>query len=223
MSDHPEGLNPINNPQPGPNPGGQGGYYPPPSSGSGAGFDLHAIVPGGLMAVVGGVVYFLLSFCPWYTVDGLGLSANAWDRGTGTLSVIIFLLVAAAFAVKALRVVPPRIPLEIIALGLVVTADIFFLVAFLDVPDPADFSRGWGLWIALAAVLVITAGAVLEFMKVGGVGAAQHGLSSLQQRAAGGQGGNPQQQPPPPRGYPQQPPPPRGYPQQPPPPRGNPS
>jgi Protein of unknown function (DUF2510) len=193
-----------------PNPGGQGGYNPPPSygqpqggygqpaappgyrgqlvdpGGSGGVFDLRTIVPGGLMAVVGGLLYFVVSFCPWYTDNAdLGFetfreTANAWDRGSGAWSAIIFLLVALAFVVKALKVVPTKLQLEMISLGLVVVGDIFFLVAFLDVPG--DVSRGWGLWIDLIVVLVINAGAVLQFIKVGGLVSAQRGLSNMQRR-----------------------------------------
>lgn len=234
MSDHPGGFNP-NDPQRGPDPAGYGGPYPPPGmppgyhghppGGPGGTIDLGAIAPGGLMAVVAGVLYFVFSFCSWYTysVDlpygGVleSYSGNAWNRGSGVWSALIFLLVAIAFAVKALKVVPPNIPLEIIAFGLVVLGDIFFLFAFLDVPEP--ISRGWGMWVCLAAVAVITAGAVLQFIKAGGVGIAKHGLNQMQQRAAGPQGGYP---PPPPGqgGYPPPPPGQGGYPPPPPPPPG---
>jgi hypothetical protein len=116
--------------------------------------------------------------------------------------------VAAAFGVKALKVVPPRIPLEIIALGLVLAGDIFFLFAFFNgVAGP--ISRGFGLWMDLLAAIAINVGAVLQFRKIGGLAAAQRGLGNVQQRAAG-QGGNP------PGGYPQQPPPPPGPPGYPP-------
>jgi hypothetical protein len=67
----------------------------------------------------------------------------------------IFLLLAALFVV-ALKVVPPRISLEMIALGLVVPADVFFLVALLDA---SGASREWGLSMALVVVLVINVGA----------------------------------------------------------------
>lgn len=238
MSDHPEGFNPADNPPSGPDPSSQGGYYPPPPSGqpqggppavpsgyygqprggAGASFDLRTIVPGGLMAILGGLFYFIFSFSTWYkaTVDvGIlsedirSLSSNAWGRASGVWSVLIFLLVAVAFVVKALRLVPPKIPLEMIAAGLVVVADIFLLVALIDIPNPNvggpnPFSRGWGIWVDFGFALLINAGVVLQFIKAGGITAAQRGLSGLQQRASGPQGGYPQQ-PPPPGGYPQQP------------------
>ncbi|MBW0017839.1 MAG: DUF5336 domain-containing protein [Mycobacterium sp.] len=243
MSDYPGGFNPPDqnppnqNPQWGPNPGGEGGYNAPPTHGqpqggygqqapppgyqfpgAGAGgsvasLDLGAITPGGLMAAVGGLLYFILSFCPWYAVDVLYIhvSVNAWHESTGMLSALIFLLVAVAFGVKALKVLPANIPLEIIALALAGLGDLLFLIAFLAVPNGA--SRDWGMWIALLAALVITAGAVLQFLKAGGIASAQRSLGMIQQRAAGPQGNYPPgAQPPHSGGYPQQP---GGYPQQP--------
>ncbi|HEY7050517.1 MAG TPA: hypothetical protein VH496_00065 [Mycobacterium sp.] len=192
------------------NPGG----YPPGGGRPGASFDLRSIMPGGLLVLAGGLLYFVFSFFPWYTVDFCGdfnvpnaygfscsVSANAWDRGVATFSVIVFLLVALAFLVKALRVVPPRVPLELIALGLVVLGDIFFLISFFNTQGT---SRGWGLWVALVLWILINVGAVLEVLKARGTGAAQH-PPGLQQG--------------PPAGYRQQPPPPGGY-QAPPPPPG---
>jgi hypothetical protein len=229
MSDYPGGFNPpSDNPPGGPNPGGQGGYnspnpygqpqggsgqpVPPPAqfsggSGSGARFDLSLIAPGGLIAAVGGLLFLVFSFFPWYTLEWLG-SVNAWHRASSEWSVIIFGLVTVAFGGKALRVVPRKIQLEIIALGLVFAGDLFFLFAFFNgVASP--ISRGFGLWMDLLVVIAINVGAVLQFLKVGGLASAQRGLGNVQQRAAGGY---PQQ--PGPGGFPQQPGP-GGYPQQP--------
>lgn len=208
MSDYPGGVNPpSDNPPGGPYPGqppsGSGQPVPRPAqsfggSGAGASFNRSAIAPGGLIAAAGGLVYFVFSFFPWYTVEWLG-SINAWQRASSLWSVIIFGLVAVAFGVKALGVIPPRIPLEIIALGLVVVGDLFFLFAFFNGVE-GPISRGVGLWIDLLAAIAINVGAVLQFRKIGGLAAAQRGLGNAQQRAAGGPGGNP------PGGYPQQPP-----------------
>jgi hypothetical protein len=159
-------------------------------------FDLRAITPGGLTAVGGAFFYFVFSFFPWYTTYHCPLgpffevscmvSRNAWDRGSAVLSVLIFLLAAVTFVVKALRIIPPKVPLDIIALGMVVLGDVFFLVAFFDKPD--GFSRGWGLWIGLVGLLAVNLGAVLQFIKVGGTGWALRALSNLQQRASGPSG-----------------------------------
>jgi hypothetical protein len=195
-------------------PGVPQGYGAPHGGGSGVKFNLQAIMPGGLIALVGCLLYFVCSFFPWYTIPSeycsysavcRNYSLNAWDRGIAFFTVILFLFVAIAFLIKALQVLPPAVPIELIALGAVLLADIFFLIAFLSTQG---LSRGWGMWIALVLWLAINVGAVLQFVKVGGFASVQRGISKMQQQSSPppGQaqpGGYPQQ------GYPQQ-----GYPQQ---------
>ncbi|HZQ33010.1 MAG TPA: hypothetical protein VFB19_14900 [Mycobacterium sp.] len=199
----------------------QGGPYGPPQ-GSAAGLDLKKIMPGGLIAVVGSLLYFVFSFFAWYTLnicEGMGLgddfpctaTRNAWDRGPALISVLLFLLVAAIFVVSALQVIPPRVPLGLFALGAVLLADIFFLVSLISVPWP--WSRGWGLWVSLVLAIVITVGAVLQFISAGGIASVQRGFGSAQGSQPppgygppGGypQQGNPPQQPQQPPGHPPQ-------------------
>jgi hypothetical protein len=244
MSDYPGGIDPLSgDPQGGPNPGSQGGYNPPGTHGQppggygqpagppghggnhgGAGssrvvFDAQTIVPGGLIAIVGGLLYFVFSFFPWYAIHvwfcdpSLGVpcqvNLNAWDRGSATCSVIIFLFVALAFVAKALKLVRPTFPLEVIALAAILLGDVLFLTAFFTTPD--GLSRGWGLWIDLVVLLAINLGGVIQFIRVGGAGSIGRGLSTMQQRASGPSGS------PPPGPYPPQPNPPQGgYPPHPP-------
>src|ERR1700722_9056635 len=185
--------------QGGDNRGSQGGYQPPSSHGRPQGgygppaapqghdpysrargslstFDLQKILPGGLIALVGGLLYVVVSFFPWYTINicsasmcgnEMSVTKNAWDRGPATFSVLLFLLVAGIFLVTALQVIPaPKVPLELIALGAVVLGDIFFLVSLISVPPAiTGLSRGWGLWVALVLVVGINVGAVLQFNK----------------------------------------------------------
>ena len=50
--------------------------------------------------LVGGLLYFIVSFLPWWTLNiGFGVSAShsAWHSGAAAFSVIVFLLAAAAF------------------------------------------------------------------------------------------------------------------------------
>jgi hypothetical protein len=249
MSEHPGGSDgPPGAPQP------RQGFYGPPGApqgygaahggpgGSGAKFNLQAIMPGGLIALVCSVLYFVVSFFPWYTApsrynemcERYGCQTlNAWDRGPAIVSVILFLFVAIVFLVKALQVLPAAVPIELIALGTVLLADIFFLIAFFSTEGA---SHGWGLWIALVLWLAINVGAVLQFIKAGGLASVQGGLAKMQHQASqppghGQPGGYPQQghpqqgyppaQPPqsgftqPPGGYPPQQPPPPPPPQQP--------
>jgi hypothetical protein len=110
--------------------------------GTGIAFNLQKILPGGLIALVGGLLYVVVSFFPWYIIQlcyGLGVpcvtsTRNAWDRGPATFSVLLFLLVAVIFVVMALQVVAPKVPLEMIALGAVVLGDILFLVSLISLP-----------------------------------------------------------------------------------------
>jgi hypothetical protein len=141
------------------------------------------------------------------------------------VAVILFLAVAVAFLLKALGVIPPNVPIEVIALGAAVLADISLAVVLFQILGAPISVAGFGLWVGLAVAVVTTIGTVLEFTKVGG-------FKSMQGR--GGPGG-PQSGygPPPQSGYgppPQSgygPPPqqgggypPRGGQQPPPPPRG---
>ena len=125
---------------------------------------------------MGGLLYVIVSFFPWYTIDicsasmcghEMSVTKNAWDRGPATFSVLLFLLVAGVFLVMALQVIPePKVPLEVIALGAVVLGDILFLVSLISVPPAiTGLSRGWGLWVALVLVVVINVGTVLQFNK----------------------------------------------------------
>lgn len=162
-------------PTPTPNmPPPQGRQYA--AGGSGIAFDRREIMPGGLIVLAGGLLYCVFGFFPWYVQNidcgmvppGIpcAVALDAWRSGTAVFSAILFLLAAGVFLAKALKVIPaPKVPLELLALGAVVLGDLFFLIAFFSVP--AGFfgiSRGWGLWVDLAVVIAITAGAVLQFL-----------------------------------------------------------
>jgi hypothetical protein len=158
-------------------PQGHGGRYAG-AGGARTTFDLRTIMPGGLIVLVGGLLYVIFGFCPWVTINigcGLGLpskvpcsvSLNAWHSGTAVFSAIMFLLAAGAFLAKALKVMPAaKVPLEMIAFGAAVLGDLFFLIAFFSVPAGRfGYARGWGLWIDLLVVVGINVGAVLQFIK----------------------------------------------------------
>jgi hypothetical protein len=145
----------------------------PAAGGSRATLDLGLIMPGGLIAAVGSLLYVVVSFFPWYTVDlcsadvcgnELALTKSAWDRGSASFSVLLFLLAGALFVAAALQVVPRKVPLVMIALGVVGLGDIFF-VAELVGHVPSFVSRGFGLWAAFVLCIAITAGTVLQSIK----------------------------------------------------------
>jgi hypothetical protein len=132
-------------------------------------------MPGGLIVLVGSLLYVIFGFFPWWTINivsGLGsygipsssVSFNAWRSGSAVFSAIVFLVAAGAFLLKALKVIPaPKVPLEMIALGAVVLGDLLFLIAFFDVPSFA--SRGWGMWVDVVVLVGINVGAVLQFIR----------------------------------------------------------
>jgi hypothetical protein len=227
------GYNPPGgyNPQGGGYGGQGGGYGGPPGSGGppggSGGFNMQRIMPGGMIAMVGGVLYLVCSFFPWvsintcggYDTSSLGISCPTISvsgfHGGNIFIIFLFLAVSVAFLLKALSVIPANVPIELIALGIVVIADIILIINFINAAEVLSLVA-WGAWASLAVAAVITVGAVLEFIKAGGFKSIQRG---------GGGGGGPQTGygPPPQSGYgppPQQ----GGYPPQggqpPPPPRG---
>ena len=203
--------------------GQQPGYGTPPASG-GMSFNLQSIMPGGMIAIVSGILLFVVSFFHWWTpnVDKLcsdiglggvgdecrrlygGTGASAWDRGVTTFALILTLVIVAAFVVKALKLLPASVPLELIAAGLLVLADIFFLITFISkaVKGASSdiISRGWPLYAGLVLVLALNVGVIMALMKSGGLNALKGGLTKVQTQQQSGYG-QPQQQ----WGQPQQP------------------
>ncbi len=210
--------------------GQQPGYGAPQPSG-GLKFDLQSVMPGGAIAVASAVLLFVVSFFKWWGPDvdklcGSGdfgdtcrqlvgsAKASAWDRGVTTFAIIVALVIAVVFVLRALHVVPARFPVELIAAGLLVLADIFFLITFISQPDGA--SPGWAFWAGLALVVALNAGVIMALMSSGGLNTLRGGLAKMQSQQQGGypqqpqQWGQPQQQqwsqPPPQQwGQPQQP------------------
>jgi len=120
--------------------------------------------PGEALAWLGGVILTLSAFTGWYggTVDGLRVSIVGWNTGvTGKLVLLVGLAVLALLALRAFGVEPPaRFPSGLAIAVLGALAAIFVLVRLLQIPDDyADFGRSLGIWISLAAaILLISAG-----------------------------------------------------------------
>jgi hypothetical protein len=188
-------------------------------SGRGLKFDLESIMPGGLVAIASGLLLFVISFFKWWgpssklcgAADSLpsdvpsGCSAvkfDAWDRGITTFALILALLIVALFVVKALHLLPAVVPAELVAAGLLVLVDIFFLVTFISksvkgVPSGySDYlARGWALYVGLLLVLALNAGVILALLRSDGLDTLRGGLSRLQSQGRGtGYGQPPQQQ-----------------------------
>lgn len=218
----PQGGNPQGgyNPQSG-GPGGsqpQYGYGQPQYGGYGAGpggsasFDMRKVIPGGLVAIVGGVLLFIFSFFPWYGACAQYIDVciyfSAWDYGVALFSVILLVIASVASLLRAVPAIPASLPLELIALGAVALGDILFLISLATTPLGAP--RAWALWVALVLCLAINAGVILQFLRAGGFAMAQRSLGGGRDAAPppgyGQQGYPPQQPPQQPPGTPPQPP-----------------
>jgi hypothetical protein len=212
--------------------GQQPGYGTPQSSG-GMSLNLRSIMPGGLVAIVSGVLLFVVSFFKWWGAD-LGalcgdtpfggdtcralvgdVSFSAWRRGVTTFALILALVIAIAFVLKALQVLPARVPVELTAAGVLVVADICFLITF--AAQPKGTSPGWAMWVGLLLAVGLNVGVIMALMSSGGLSTLKGGLTKVQTQQQSGYGqqqqqwGQPQQQwgqPPPQQqqwGQPQQP------------------
>src|SRR5262249_51119841 len=137
-------------------------------SGGGLKLDLQSIMPGGVIAVASGALLFVISFFKWWGLSNklcgeLGslpsgvpdtcnaVKYKAWDRGITTFALILVLAIVLVFVLKALRLAPASLPVELIAAGLLVLADIFFLITFLTKSvkgAPGDYiARSWALYV----------------------------------------------------------------------------
>ena len=119
--------------------------------------DLRRLRAGEWITAVAGVVLLVSLFLPWYgTPDASGWEALAIN------DIVLALIAVAAVAllfVTASQAVP-TLPIALDALLALVALVGLVLVLFrvVSLPDGAD-SREWGLWLALAAIAGVNAGA----------------------------------------------------------------
>ena len=100
----------------------------------------------------------------WYSglVDGLTLSVLAWQ--TGVLGKLVFVVGLATLALLAFRAasydLPPTVPIGMLFAVLGALGTIFVLIRLIVLPDDyADLGRSVGIWVSLAAaILLIVAG-----------------------------------------------------------------
>ena len=128
--------------------------------------------------VVAGVVAFLASMLPFYTVSvgigGVGASgsASAWHGFFGWFAVLVALAAAVAVALSLLDAVDLPMPVHQVAVGAFGLSLVCLVLALFV--DPAgcggaaafvhcDIGRGIGYWVALLAV---AAGACLAAMRL---------------------------------------------------------
>ncbi|MBI1758212.1 MAG: hypothetical protein HYR62_03160 [Actinobacteria bacterium] len=188
--------------------------------GGGMRFDLQAIMPGGLVAAASGVLLFLLSFFSWWApnVDKLCRSAgfgtevckaqyshsalgyaSAWDRGITAFAILLAVAIAALYLTKAANVLPASLPVDLIAVGALIIADLGFLITFLSKGTGGEFiSRGWAQWLAMLVWIGLNAGVGLELARSGGLSDLKDRLAKIQ-RQPSAPGGYPGQQSAPPQ------------------------
>ncbi|MDQ3994995.1 MAG: hypothetical protein M3265_09380 [Actinomycetota bacterium] len=123
--------------------------------------------PGEGLAWVAGVIFTLSSFMGWYSgqIDGLRLSALAWHTGVaGKLVLFVGFAVLAFLALRAAGFeLPPAVPVGMVIAALGLAATVLVLWALIAIPDDyADFGRSIGIWISLAAALLLIVAGLLK-------------------------------------------------------------
>ncbi|HMJ95470.1 MAG TPA: hypothetical protein VK486_06435 [Thermoleophilaceae bacterium] len=136
--------------------------------------DLRRLRAGEWLAGIAGLVLLVALFLPWYRA-GTDSVAAGWTlysplgalsgwQSLGALDVVLAVVALFALAIPVVTALhrAPAVPLAHQALTVIVglLAVILVLIRVLNMPDWA-VEREWGLWVALAATVGITAGALL--------------------------------------------------------------
>lgn len=128
-----------------------------------------ATSPGEALAWVSALVFALSAFTGWYAAAGPGVTLSVIGWHTGAIGKLVFFVGLAALVLLVLSVTgfefPPSVPLGAVVAAIGGVGTVLILVRVIDVPDRfAGTGRGIGLWISLAAaVLLVVAG----FLKAG--------------------------------------------------------
>ena len=117
---------------------------------------------------VSGLVLALSSFMGWYAGSGVGVKLAVIGWHSGVLGKLVFFLGLAVLALVTLREsgyeLPPTVPDSLLVIGIGALALIFVLIRLISIPD--EFigwrSRGIGIFISLAASLLVIAGGLLR-------------------------------------------------------------
>jgi hypothetical protein len=141
-------------------------------------FDVKRVNPLEWAGIGAGLLAFLVSFFPWYSIDFEGLgggSLSAWNTGFLAWFSVLLLMVAGGLVLAPhLGMQVARLPL--IWLGVAAAAVVFILIRWLTLPDDGglggfglledsgiDSGAGFGLIVGLIAALVSGAAAFLVF------------------------------------------------------------
>ncbi len=117
---------------------------------------------------VAGLVLALSSFMGWYSGSGEGPTISVIGWHTGVLGKLVFFIGLAVVALAIVRAagaeLPPSVPDSLVVVGLGTLATILVLIRLISIPDTfADTAgRGIGIWISLAAGLVVILGGLVR-------------------------------------------------------------
>lgn len=91
---------------------------------------------------------------------------NAWRSWFSWPAIVLFLIVAAVVAFKAVFGKSEKVVLSRQVRLALVLADLLFLVSFFHIPHD-NAGRAWGLWLSLIVVIAINIGVLLATTEVG--------------------------------------------------------
>ena len=123
--------------------------------------------PGEALAWISGLVFALSSFMGWYSVDSELVTVSVIGWHTGTLGKLVFFVGLAVVVLLVLGAtgleLPPSVPAGAVVAGLGTVGTIFILIRLIDIPDRfAGAGRGVGIWISLAAGLLVIGSGFLK-------------------------------------------------------------
>ncbi len=126
-----------------------------------------ALTAGEGLAWLAAVVFTLSAFMGWYsgTVDGLRVSALGWNTGLpGKLVVVVGLAAVTVLLLRALGFeIPPAVPLGMVLAALGTVGTILVLIRVIEIPDDyPDLTRAFGIWVSLAAALLLIVAGLLK-------------------------------------------------------------
>jgi hypothetical protein len=127
--------------------------------------DLRRLRVGEWLVGISGVLLIVALFLPWYgeSVTGSSHTVDAWGA-FAVLDVILAVIAVAAIAVPIVTATHrvPAVPLAVESLTTLigVIGLVLVLIRVLNLPGDAD-AREWGLWLAVAATLGVSAGGMV--------------------------------------------------------------
>jgi hypothetical protein len=123
---------------------------------------------GGTLTWLSGLLLAVSAFTDWYVGGGQGVTTAIIGWHTGTLGKLVFFIGLAVLAVVLLREagieLPATVPESLVVMALGALSTIFVLIRLISIPD--EFfgwrGRGIGIFISLAASLLVIAGGLLR-------------------------------------------------------------